>query len=177
MTGCGNQTARILIQELSQPRKGGRRNEDQHSKELTVAALEQDRELDVLVVVRQTAMAQSTLGSSALAAHRVPRQDHRILCLDAEADPVDPIAFRRTSMPILSRGTGRGSTGGRKTVAIPQTQFIDRAANVPSVTQKVQKTVETLKVQVFDGIANVPVGWMDRCSRFRSASHRADPEG
>ena len=34
-----------------------------------------------------------------------------------------------------------------------------------------------LQVQFFDEIANVPVGWMNWCSRFRSANHRADPEG
>ena len=65
----------------------------------------------------------------------------------------------------------------RKTVAIPQTQVIDRAVNALLVTQKVQKTVEMLQVQFFDEIVNASVGWMDRCSRFRSADHRADPEG
>ena len=63
-----------------------------------------------------------------------------------------------------------------KTVAIPQTQFINRSVDALLV-QKIRKTVEMLQVQVFDEIANVPVGWMDRCSRFRSADHRADPEG
>ena len=63
------------------------------------------------------------------------------------------------------------------TAAITQTQFIDRAVNVLLVTQKIQKTVAMLQVQFFDEIANVPVGWTDRCSRFRSADHRADPEG
>ena len=62
-------------------------------------------------------------------------------------------------------------------MAISLTQFIDRAVDFLLVTQKVQKTVEMLQVQFSDEISNVPVGSMDRCSRFRSADHRADPEG
>ena len=64
-----------------------------------------------------------------------------------------------------------------KTAAIPQTQFIDRAVNVLLATLNVQKPVEMLQVQFFDEIANVFIGWMRRCSRFRGANHRAGPEG
>ena len=68
-------------------------------------------------------------------------------------------------MPVLSRMEQVTQAQVEKPRGtIPQTQFIDRAGNVPLVTHKVQKTVEMFQVQFFDEIANVPVGWRDRCS-------------
>ena len=49
-------------------------------------------------------------------------------------------------------------------MAIPRVQFTDRAVNVPLVKQKDQKTVKMLQLQFLHEMANVPVGWMDRCS-------------
>ena len=76
------------------------------------AALEQNRELDVPIAVqRQAAITQSVLGSSAVAVHRVQRQDHRITVSTQRKTLV--ILW----MPMLSRmeqgnQARLGSTGG-----------------------------------------------------------------
>ena len=89
-TGFGNQTARILVQEGSQPSCGEGRNEDQHADELTVSKeqlLNKIENSTCWSLCNKQRWLSQRLEAQQFAAHRVPRQDHRILCLDAEADP------------------------------------------------------------------------------------------
>ena len=75
----------------------------------------------------------------------VHRQGHHNFCLDAETDPSGSKDSRFHSCSPLTMW----SQVEQETVAISGTQFIDRAVNVPLVTQrrvltiqKIQKTVE-----------------------------------
>ena len=81
-------------------------------------------------------MVQTMLEGAAAAVHR---QGHRNSFLDAEADPT------RRSISLLGRiEQVPQAQVEQQTVATPRTKLIDRAVNVPLVTQRQMPTIEEI---------------------------------